>query len=247
MDDLARTLASLLRKVTACREDSAVAFSGGLDSGILAYLLKDCKPALYTVGIEDSKDMENAKRAAQLLNLPLQPIEINEYDVIEGIIFLKRVDPEISAVEISFELPLYFVCSRAEEKNIFTGQGSDELFGGYHKYLEKPEIMREDFEKLMSKTKPRELKIASLLGKELFTPYLHERVINFSKNIPVESKIKEGTRKWILREAGRILGVPEEIISREKKAAQYGSGIWKVLKSMAKREGKDVESFVNSL
>ena len=246
MEDFARVLASLLGDVE-CRENSAIAFSGGLDSGILAYILKDCKPNLYTVGVEGSKDFENAKTAANALNMPLKLIEIDEYDLIEGILFLKRIEPDISAVEISFELPLYFVCTNADERIIYTGQGSDELFGGYHKYLEHGELMKDDIKTLLEKTRPREIRMATLLSKELITPYLDSRIIEFSENIPMDMKIRNGTRKWILREAAKILGVPKEIVERDKKAAQYGSGIWKMMKMMAKKRGESVEELVKSL
>ena len=246
MDDRAKVLAELLKQAVGCGE-AAVAFSGGLDSGIIAYLLKDCNVKLYTVGVEESKDVENAEEAANLMGLELQIIDINENDILEGILFLKRIEPSINALEASYELPLYFVCSYADERDVYTGQGSDELFGGYAKYLENPELMVEDFNKLMAKTKPREIKIATLLGKELHTPYLDKRIIEFASNIPRELKIKNGVRKYILREAGRYLGVPNEIVEREKKAAQYGSGIWKLMKNMAKERGLSVEEFVKSL
>lgn len=246
MEDFARVLVSILRNLK-CRENSAIAFSGGLDSGILAYIFKDCAPSLYTVGVEDSKDFENAKSAANALGMPLKLIEINEFDILEGILFLKRIEPDINAVEISFELPLYFVCSNADERTVYTGQGSDELFGGYHKYLENRKLMKEDLKKLLEKTRPREIKISTLLGKELVTPYLDSKIMEFAANLPMEMKIRNGVRKWVLREAARILGVPEEIANREKKAAQYGSGIWKMMKKMAKERGQSVEEFVKSL
>lgn len=243
----AAVLAQILREETQCRKSLAVAFSGGLDSGIIAYLLRDCGAKFYTVGIEGSRDFENAKDAAKLLNLDLEIIEIEEKDILDGLLFLKQVDPEISVVEASFELPLYFVCSYAPENFIVTGQGSDEIFGGYRKYLRKPKLMKEDLYILLKRTWPREKRIAKLLGKELLTPYLSKRVLEFSLTLPTEMKIREGVRKYILREAAKLMGVPESIYMREKRAAQYGSGIWKMIKRMAKKDGKSIEEFFASL
>ncbi len=247
MEELAAVLAEILREEIKCRESLGVAFSGGLDSGLLAYLLRDCGAKFYTVGIEGSRDIENAQDAARVLGIDLEVVEIGENDILEGLLFLKRVDPEISAVEASFELPLYFVCSHAPEDFVMTGQGSDEIFGGYRKYVDKPELMREDLDRLLNRTAPRERRIATLLGKELLTPYLSSRILNFSLTIPTEMKIRDSVRKYILREAAKLLGVPESIYLREKKAAQYGSGIWKMMKKMAKEEGKSVEEFFASL
>ena len=247
MKDFADILASILEDEVRCRESLAVAFSGGLDSGILAHLLKDCDAKFYTVGIEGSKDIANAKEAASHLKLSLEIIEIGENDILEGLLFLKRVDPSIEVIEAAFELPLYFVCSYSLEDFVMTGQGSDELFGGYQKYLDNPDLMGEDLNRLLVRTKPREIKIATLLGKELITPYLSKRVMEFAFNLPMDLKIKNGVRKYILREAAKVLNVPESIVMREKKAAQYGSGIWKTMRRMAKERGQSLDEFFSSL
>jgi asparagine synthase (glutamine-hydrolysing) len=47
-------------------------------------------------------------------------------------------------------------------------------------------------------------------------------------------KIKNGVRKYILRELARKRGLPEEICSREKKAIQYSTGINKAVKRIVK-------------
>jgi len=59
-------------------------------------------------------------------------------------------------------------------------------------------------------------------------------------------KMVNGERKVPLRLAARSLGT-ELIASREKKAAQYGSGFMKVLKSQARREKLTVEEYLASL
>ncbi len=245
--DYASELAKILREEVTCVEDSAIAFSGGLDSGILAYLLKDCKIKGYVVGEEGSRDVDNALQGAELLRIPLEIIPLEEKDVVEGIIFLKRIQPDITPLEVSFELPLYITLSRIREEALFTGQGADELFGGYRKYLEDPGRMEEDFDTLIHKTLPRERRMATLLGKDIITPYLSPRIVELARKVPVDLKIRDGVRKWILREVGKILGVPEEIVSREKKAAQYGSGVWKMIKRMAKEENMEVEEFLRIL
>ncbi len=243
MEEIER-LASILKSIDIPK-DSALSFSGGLDSGILAFLFQDLR--LYTVGLEGSRDVENAVELANILGREVEIIPLEEESVVEGIIFLKRIQPDISPMEISFELPLYIVLSRVEEKYVVTGQGADELFGGYSKYLREPERMRDDLKTLFEKTLPRERRMAALLLKELITPYLNDEIVELASSIPLEMKIREGVRKWILREAAKRLGAPEELWSREKKAAQYGSGVWKMMKRMAKERGMDLESFVSSL
>jgi asparagine synthase (glutamine-hydrolysing) len=49
-------------------------------------------------------------------------------------------------------------------------------------------------------------------------------------SIPVSFKIRDGERKAVLRRAAGLLGVPEELSNAPKKAAQYSSGIQKILR-----------------
>jgi len=56
--------------------------------------------------------------------------------------------------------------------------------------------------------------------------------VNITLNTPLKYKIhgsNDRLRKCILREVAKDLGVPQEIVKRPKKAAQYGSGIHKIL------------------
>ncbi len=242
-DDFARKLANILKSLHF-KSDSAIAFSGGLDSSIIAYLMKDENPMLYTVGIEQAKDVSNAMEIARLLGLRLQIIRFDEDDIIEGIGFLKRVDRDISAVELSFELPLYFVLRDAKEKVIYSGQGADELFGGYKKYLDRPQEMRDDLDKLLNKGVIRERKIAEKFNKELIYPYLNPEIVELAKEMPTDCKIRGSVRKWVLRRAAEIIGIPREVVKREKKAAQYGSGVWKTMKKISRDREISVSELV---
>ncbi len=247
-ESLLRELCHAILSASQCSEDIAMSFSGGLDSGFLAYLLKDmCHVDLYTVGVPGSTDIKNALELATMLKMPLTIITVDETEIVEGIKFLKEIDCTINPLEISFELPLYFVVKSSKYNIIFTGQGADELFGGYHKYLRQPERMNEDFKILITRTLPRERKIAERFGKILRTPYLHPDVVRIAQNIELKRKIKEGMRKKVLRELSRELDAPEILWKREKKAAQYGSGIWKLIRKMSRKRGMSVDKFIATL
>jgi len=87
-------LLSLLEAaVGKCPEgERAVAFSGGLDSSLVAYLSRNSGlVTLYTVGLEGSEDLIHAKAAAEEMRLPFRPIIITEKDIIAAI-------PEVAAI-----------------------------------------------------------------------------------------------------------------------------------------------------
>ena len=69
-----------------------------------------------------------------------------------------------------------------------------------------------------------------MAGSLLTMPYLDERIIYNVYNLPLEFKISRGVRKVLLRAAAKHAGVPEELVAKEKKAAQYGTGIERVLR-----------------
>jgi len=57
-------------------------------------------------------------------------------------------------------------------------------------------------------------------------------VRNLASRIPLAFKIREGVRKEILRRAALELGVPRELAVAPKKAAQYSSGVQKLVAAL---------------
>jgi asparagine synthase (glutamine-hydrolysing) len=86
-------------------------------------------------------------------------------------------------------------------------------------------------------------------GVELRVPFLDKDIIDIALDIPAGYKIRDSEdvlRKHILRDVAKDLGVPDYIADRPKKAAQYGTGINKILKKKVLKEF-DIAGFVNSL
>jgi len=220
-----------------CNRSVTVSFSGGIDSTLLAFLAKEHTDVeLIAVGVKNSHDIKAAKSAAKLINLSLTVKELNDEEIItESSILQKRLN--LTQFEIGFMLPFWIAAKNAKNKILMCGQGADEVFGGYARFREAKNDINLDMEtKSLLKIIPkRELKIAEIFGLELSCPYLSEEVIQASKlysqkeNIGVVGKEK-------LREAARHLGLSKEITDRRKKAAQYGSGVQKVLKKKIKYE-----------
>jgi len=254
---LLSSLETATEKLVSEADATALAFSGGLDSSIIAFLLKNkcsisnCSLSLYVAGTENCRDFEAADRSARALSLPLTKIAVTESDVsasLPGIVkMLGTAEPLIVAIE----LPLYFVLKNSTESLIFTGQGADELFGGYHRYvsMKKDELcaaFENDIKTLLETGIKREMKLASVFGKELRYPFLDEEVINLARSIPPDMKISGGERKIILREVAAALGLPDFIVGARKTAAQYGSGIMKSLDRAARNNGKSLRDYIGS-
>jgi len=233
------------------RSEIAIAFSGGIDSSLLARISLDFGNIKgFVAGTSGSIDIRNAREASQELNIPLEEIILDESAVVDGARELYDMTGCSDPLIISFELPLFFVLKTVEDKMLVTGQGADELFGGYAKYekLTQSDFLgsREaDMRKLFQEVIPVEDKIALSYNKFLVRPFLSLDVLSFTRNLPINAIYPAVERKRVVREALSIIGL-DNAAAMKKKAAQYGSGIAQILKKTAKKSGKRIGEFIRS-
>ncbi len=234
----------------------AVAFSGGIDSTLTAHYLKAAGGDidLVCVGVGEQKEYREARRAAEALSLDvnIHPFTKDELKNSLDEIILSVEDP--NPMKIGVATPLYFAAHQAVEDGhatLFSGNGSDELFGGYHKYMtqwlaegEKVEdTMYRDVVKSWRDNYDRDAKVCKDLGARLVLPFADVRIIEFGLGVPIEYKLPlsiEEPRKTILRRLAKRLGFPTEVSDRPKKAAQYSTGVHKALSRMAKSRGESL-------
>jgi asparagine synthase (glutamine-hydrolysing) len=156
-----------------------------------------------------------------------------------------------SPLPLSYEMPLFVVASLSKENVLLSGQGADELFGGYSRYLlmdrdQLTKSMKQDLEKLLSRGVDNEHVIASHFKKSILHPYLHPEVIREAALLPTHQCVDGQSRKVVLREVARLLGL-DQVADRPKKAAQYGSGVMRVMKAEAKRLGVGLKELIPAL
>ncbi len=245
-DELLRTLTEGLERLS--KERTAVLFSGGLDSSLLTALAKPiCELRLYTVGYPGSHDLEAGRKGAEELGLLWEHILLNDDILRKAIAHLRDQVGVADPVTISFEVPLYVVCRKVTEKVLLSGQGADELFGGYARYssmspAELGEARIADVKRLLFEGYLREVRMAQFFGKMLACPYLDPRVIEAGLSIPPEELFGEMGNKQPLRRIAQGMGL--SAAKAPKKAAQYGSGVMKAMKRMAAAQGMELGRWV---
>ncbi len=257
--DHTRTLLQAIEKAVKDAtegKDTAVAFSGGLDSGVVAAFASKYFRELrsYTVGTPDSHDVVSAKEMAKKMGIDNTVIKIEEDDIIQALEKMIMITGTRDPVTLSFEIPLFFVCRECSEKDIIGGQGADELFAGYSKYVGVgPEPLKamisSDMEKLRNSTLPHEKAVADHFGKTIHYPFLNEDVVRVVEEMDISELMSDGSplsRKRPLRDIADIMGL-EALSTRDKKAAQYGSGAMTLIKRICRSKDITYKQLIDEL
>ena len=229
-----------------------IAFSGGMDSGLLAALASKYAKSVtcYTCGTDDAFDVAAGKELAEMLDLPWVHCRISEKNIEDTIKELILATDVSDPFTISYELQLFTVCREANERIILSGQGSDEYFGGCASSVNDDDSEYERFtdwgiERMMKVSQPCELAIASRFKKQLRYPYLDERVLDSIREIdPEELRPRSlNERKNVLKTVATELGFPM-LAHRTKKASQYGSNTTELIRDMARSEGLRYNGYI---
>lgn len=226
-----------------------VLLSGGLDSSIIAALAKKHKrrrvetggqteawwPQLHTfsVGLEGSPDLKAARTAAAAIGTIHHELH---FTIQEGIDALADVIYHIESFDVTTvraSTPMFLLARQIKSmgiKMVLSGEGSDEIFGGYlyfHRAPNPPAFHEETVRKIDLLHKYdclRANKSMAAWGVETRVPFLDHRFLDTAMNIDAEQKMVGLGRmeKHILRAAFEDF-LPAEIVWRQKE--QFSDGV----------------------
>lgn len=245
------TLEEAIRDAVELRSGCGVtALSGGVDSALVAVLAG--LPCI-TVGFAESHDMRHGMEVASLLGLKCNPLILDDRTVEEHLPLIVRLSASHNPVDVGIAATQYFIARFARDlghERILSGQGADEQFGGYSRYLSSSDLATDldrDLHGIIHQVE-RDQSIAAYFGCYFSLPYLDVRVVRAAHEIPAHEKIRGGTRKYPLREVAKRY-MPVDIAGYEKKAMQYGSGIWSCIRRLARHNGykTSLKDYVNHL
>ena len=255
-DDMDTILTNIREKLIAGVEkrldaDAPVGFllSGGLDSSIISAVARKFAdrrveshdrdrawwPRLHSfaIGLEGSPDLAAARKVADRIGTVHHEIH---YTIQEGLDALRDVIYFIETYDVTTvraSTPMYLLARVIKSmgiKMVLSGEGADEVFGGYL-YFHKAPNARAFHEETVRKVGKLHLydclranKSLSAWGVEGRVPFLDKEFLDVAMRINPEAKMAKDGRieKWILRKAFEEL-LPEEIVWRQKE--QFSDGV----------------------
>ena len=251
-----------------------VLLSGGLDSSIIAAITQkfskkriesDSKEAAwwpqlhsFAVGLEGSPDLIAAQKAADYIGTVHHEVHFTIQEALDALpdVIYHIETYDITTVRAS--TPMYLLARVIKSmgiKMVLSGEGSDELFGGYL-YFHKAPNAQEFHEELVRKMSKLHLydclranKSLMAWGVEGRVPFLDKEFIDIAMSLNPSDKMnirlsngKQRMEKWILRKAFEDM-LPEEICWRQKEQFSDGVGYnWiDTLKKMTEEKVSDAE------
>lgn len=244
-----------------------VLLSGGLDSSITSAIAKkyserrieaDDKekawwPQLhsFSVGLEGSPDLAAAKKVADHIGTVHHEIK---FTIQEGLDAVKDVIYNIETYDITTirsSTPMYLMARVIKSmgiKMVLSGEGADELFGGYLYFHKAPnakefhdETVRK-LDKLHMYDCLRANKSLAAWGIEGRVPFLDKEFMDVAMRINPQDKMINGERmeKWVIRKAFEDM-LPESVAWRQKEQFSDGVGYsWiDTLKELVEKEVTD--------
>ena len=248
-EDVKDALEAAVKRQLMCDVPYGVLLSGGLDSSVISAITQHFAakriedndesdawwPKLhsFSVGLEGSPDLAAAQKVADMIGTIHHPII---FTIQQGIDALKEVIYHIETYDVTTiraSTPMYLMARQIKAmgiKMVLSGEGADELFGGYL-YFHKAPNAQEFHEELNRKVSKlhmfdclRANKSMAAWGVEARVPFLDKEFVDVAMRINPEAKMcKDGKiEKHILR-AGFDGYLPDDVLWRQKE--QFSDGV----------------------
>lgn len=228
-----------------CEVPFGVLLSGGLDSSLIASitsrLLKHSNHLWgnnlhsFSIGLEGAPDLKMAKKVADFLGTCHHEFTFTVQEGLDVIRDMVYTLETYDVTTIRASTPMYLMSRKIKAlgiKMVLSGEGADELFGGYlyfHNAPNSDEFHRECVKRVNGLSNfdcLRANKSTMAWGIEARVPFLDKAFIDLAMSISPNLKLKDKMEKYILRKAFDTPVnpyLPDEILWRQKE--QFSDGV----------------------
>ena len=221
-------------RIENTERDIGFLLSGGLDSSLIASIAskKLGKIKTFSIGVVGSPDLEAARIVSKYLGSEHTEVNFTPEEGIEALVSVIKSIESYDTTTVRASTPMWLLCKYIKEKTncryIFSGEGSDEILGGYLYFHNAPnvdEFVGENIRRLRLIHQfdgLRADRCAGAHGLDLIVPFLDKNFIDVCMSINQTEKISD-IEKRVLREAfdGYL---PKEILWRQKDAMSDAVG-----------------------
>ena len=249
IEDIHDALADAVHRQLMSDVPYGVLLSGGLDSSVTSALAKRFAskrvesgdeqtawwPQLhsFSVGLEGSPDLAAAQKVAEHIGTVHHEIK---FTIQEGLDAIRDVIYHLETYDITTvraSTPMYLMARAIKAlgiKMVLSGEGADELFGGYL-YFHKAPTAKDFHEETVRKLDKlhqydclRANKSLAAWGIEGRVPFLDKEFMDVAMRINPQDKMinKERMEKWVVRKAFEDY-LPESVAWRQKE--QFSDGV----------------------
>jgi len=233
MNEPTENIRLLLEEITMQCDANWIAFSGGLDSSILAQIKKESDLNAITIVAKDflASDLQYSQIVAKYIDIPLELKYVNIDEMLSAVENTIKILKNFNDIEIRNSIVSYLYLNALKEKSVtkvITGDGADEIFAGYNFLVKKDHSeLKDELKRMKDIMHFTSQKIANELGISIQMPFVDENIINAVETLPISLLINQKNDKkfgkWILRKAFEN-DLPSSVIWRKKTAMQDGSG-----------------------
>jgi asparagine synthase (glutamine-hydrolysing) len=238
IEQILSELKQKLQTFLKCNQPDCLLFSGGIDSGILAFLCPKAK-ALSVTFEGEGEDLKYGSVLAGDLSLDRQVITIGIEEALSALVvvikILESFDPALPN-----DLVVYFGMREAKRQgltSIMTGDGGDELFAGYP-YMQEIDDLEAYIRGMSRSWSFSSNRIGEYFDLEVKQPFMDAEFVDFALTVPGELKIREDRGqvwgKWCLRKAFEPF-LPPAFIWQSKRPLEEGSGMTLLRRIIAER------------
>ncbi|KAH8415601.1 hypothetical protein KR222_006041 [Zaprionus bogoriensis] len=251
LPELRHQLELAVRSHLQCDVPFGALLSGGVDSSLIAAIaariMRERDPSYklrtFSVGMTGSPDFEHARMVAQHIDSEHTEITFEVEDCLDGVRDLINHLESYDVATVRCSLPMFYLTRHVKStgiKMILSGEGADEIFGGYLYFHKAPDY--EQFHQEMI-TRCEQLHVSDILrankvtmskGLELRVPFLDTALVNYVMSLRPQDKIPgalnefDGERKWrpekfVLRQAFSGDYLPDAVLWRQKE--QFSDGV----------------------